>query len=283
MDLLILIILGAIWGASFLFMRVAAPVLGPVSLIQWRLICAALVLAPFALSRKSKLKRSDYNHLIVIGIINSALPFTLLAYASMHLSAGMASMMNACAPFFAAIWGVFLFNQSLSARQSSGLALGFLGVWILVYDKISFAHGLLGADLLPFLAGIVAAACYGFAANYSKKHLGHIDPRKVSFWNCFTASVALLPLSYDKALPWNFGQDVFVYTVALGVLCTAIAYLLYFKLLIKSGAAQAIMVTFLIPVFACLWGWIFLGETITFKMLCGAAFVFWGIWRMVKK
>lgn len=180
-DLVFLTLLGAIWGASFLFMRVAAPVLGPVSLIQWRLIFATLVLIPFAFKRRGSLKGKDFNHLIVIGIINSAIPFTLLAYSSMHLSAGMASMMNACAPFFAAIWGVFLFQQKLTARQSSGLALGFLGVWILVYDKISFAHGILGAEILPFLTGIIAAACYGFAANYSKKHLTHLDSKTVAF------------------------------------------------------------------------------------------------------
>lgn len=275
--------LGAIWGASFLFMRVAAPILGPVSLIQWRLIFASLVLIPFAFKKKGRLKRSDFNHFIVIGFINSALPFTLLAYSSVHLSAGLASMMNATAPFFAALWGVLVFKQSLTSRQSSGLALGFLGVWILVSDKISFADGFLGTTLLPFVAGLAAAACYGFAANYTKKFITHIDPQKVSFWNCFTASIVLLPLSYDEALPWNFGPQVLIFTILLGILSTAIAYLLYFKLLVKSGPTVAIMVTFLIPVFACLWGWIFLNEIVTLKMALGACVVFWGISRMLRK
>lgn len=264
-------------------MRVAAPVLGPVSLIQWRLIFATIALVPFAFKHRSRLKQSDYNHLLVIGLINSALPFTLLAYASVHLSAGLSSMMNATAPFFAALAGTLLFQQKLTARQASGLALGFLGVWILVSDKISFSTGVASADIFPFLAGLLAAACYGFAVNYSKKHLGHINPYQVAFWNCFMASLFLLPLSYDKALPWNNGPQILICTVLLGILSTAIAYLLYFKLLVRSGAAQAIMVTFLIPVFACLWGWIFLGEIVTLKMCLGAAIVFWGIWRMTRK
>lgn len=282
MDLITLIILGAIWGASFLFMRVAAPVLGPVALIQWRLIFATLVLIPFARKGGKKLTRAELSHLFVVGVINSALPFTLLAYSSVHLSAGMASMMNATAPFFAAIWGTLFFKQKLSARQSSGLVLGFLGVWILVSDKISFSNGL-NASLLPFFTGIIAAACYGLSANYSKKNLAHLPTELVAFWNCFFASLALLPLSYDKNLPWEFSSQVLIYTVLLGVLSSAIAYLLYYRLLVRSGATQAIMVTFLIPVFACFWGWIFLAETITAKMMAGAAVVFWGIWRMIKK
>lgn len=264
-------------------MRVAAPLMGPVALIQWRLVFATLVLVPFALRAKKKLTQSDYNHLIVIGLINSALPFTLLAYASVHLSAGLASMMNATAPFFAAIFGVLLFKQKLTAKQSSGLALGFIGVWILVSDKISFSNAAHSTSLLPFLAGILAASCYGLAVNFSKKHLAHIDPYQVAFWNCLTASLFLIPLSYDKALPWHFSPQVLIYTVLLGVLSTAVAYLLYFKLLIRSGTTQTIMVTFLIPVFACLWGWIFLGEVVTLKMTLGALVVFWGIWRMIRK
>lgn len=281
MDFLVLLLLGAIWGASFLFMRIAAPILGPVSLIQWRLIFATLALIPFACRKQKKLNKGEYSHLLVIGIINSALPFTLLAYASVHLSAGLASMMNATAPFFSAICGVIFFQQKLTARQSSGLALGFLGVWILLSDKLNASTW--HAVVFPYAAGILAAACYGFAANYSKKHLAHIKSERVAFWNCFFASIALLPLSYDKALPWNYSPQIFYSTLFLGILCTAIAYLLYFKLLIKSGATQAIMVTFLIPLFACLWGWIFLGELVTLKMTLGGAIIFWGIWRMVRK
>lgn len=264
-------------------MRVAAPLMGPVALIQWRLVFATLALVPFAFRARKKLTQSDYSHLTVIGLVNSALPFTLLAYASVHLSAGLASMMNATAPFFAALFGVLLFKQKLTARQSSGLALGFIGVWILVSDKISFSSAAASASLLPFLAGLLAASCYGLAVNYSKKHLAHIDPYQVAFWNCLAASLYLLPLSYDKAHPWDFGPQVFIFTVLLGVLSTAIAYLLFFKLLVRSGTTQTIMVTFLIPVFACLWGWIFLGEVVTLKMTLGALVVFWGIWRMSRK
>ncbi len=280
--MLVLTLLGAIWGASFIFMRIAAPVVGALSLAEWRIASAALVLLPFGIKRFKTLKQKDLHHLLVIGVINSALPFTLLAYASLHLSAGFASIMNATAPLFSALWGTLLFGEKLNSKQQSGLALGFIGAWVLLSDKISIQNGF-NADTLPILAGFAAAACYGFAANYSKKHLANVHPQSAAFWNCTFASLALLPLTYQGPYIWNFEPKVLYATLFLGILSTAVAYLLYFKLLIQAGATRAISVTFLIPIFACFWGWIFLDEVVTFKMILGAAIVFWGIRRMMKK
>jgi drug/metabolite transporter (DMT)-like permease len=282
MELLMLLSLGAIWGSSFLFMRIAAPLVGPVSLIQWRLISATIFLIPFARGDRKKLSARDFRRLILLGLLNSAIPFTLLAYASVHLSAGLTSVLNGTAPFFSALWGAFLFKERLSSRQKSGLFIGFLGVWILLSDKISFKTGATDA-LLPIIGGLVAGLCYGFTANYTKRYLTHIQPQRVAFWNCLFASLFLIPLSFRGPYPWNYEAKVLESALVLGIMCSAIAYLIFFRLIDRAGATRALMVTFLIPVFACLWAWIFLGEIVTLKMAIGASLVLWGIWRMIKK
>src|SRR5688572_5260082 len=169
-DLLSLIVLGALWGGSFLFMRIAGPEFGPVALIEIRLIIATIVLLPILLTRERGKPNPTHKlpHMTLLGLFNSAIPFILLAYATLNLTAGFASILNSTAPFFAAIVAYGWLRDRLSPPRILGLVIGFAGVLVLVWGKASFKPGGSG---LAVAAGLTAALCYGFAANYTKKHL----------------------------------------------------------------------------------------------------------------
>ena len=274
MPLFELLLLAAIWGGSFLFLRLCAPVLGALPLIWLRVSIAALVLLPVLRDpgRRTQLRR-HWRALAVVGLSNSALPFTLFAAGAQHLGAGYESILNATTPLWAALVGALAFGAAVTRAQVLGLAVGLGGVVVLVAGQ---------ADTGPagslFAAGFVllAPVSYGFAVQYARRHLAQVDPVLTAFASqAFAALMLVLP----GAALWPQGPvppAIWAYVLALGVLCTAVAYALYFRLLVKVGAAYAASVTFLIPVFGMLWGRLFLREAITGTMLLGCAIILAG-------
>ncbi len=274
MPLFELLLLAAIWGGSFLFLRLCAPVLGALPLIWLRVSIAALVLLPVLrdAGRRTQLRR-HWRALAVVGLSNSALPFTLFAAGAQHLGAGYESILNATTPLWAALVGALAFGAAVTRAQVLGLAVGLGGVVVLVAGQ---------ADTGPagslFAAGFVllAPVSYGFAVQYARRHLAQVDPVLTAFASqAFAALMLVLP----GAALWPQGPvppAIWAYVLALGVLCTAVAYALYFRLLVKVGAAYAASVTFLIPVFGMLWGRLFLREAITGTMLLGCAIILAG-------
>lgn len=274
MNLIELILLAAIWGASFLFMRIAVPELGPIALIALRVGIAAIVLAPVLRTVAARNQfRAKAWPLLVVGITNSAIPFCLLAYSTLYVDAGFDSILNATTPLWAALIGAAGFQVSMARQQIIGLFIGLIGVVMLVWDTLE--AGAAGVPM-AIIAALVAASFYGYAVNYSKHHLAGVRPFVVAFGSQFFASLILVPLSWFFCPTQAVASSTWACVVALGVLCTGFAYVLYFRLIERVGATYAASVTFLIPVFGLVWGAFFLDEKITPIMLVGCTVVLFG-------
>lgn len=266
-----LVLLAALWGASFLFMRVAAPELGPIPLMALRVgIAAAILLPALALRRGVADLRGRLVPLCVVGLLNSALPFSLFAYAALSVTAGMNSILNATSPLWGGLVAHLWLRDRLSPSRVLGLVVGFGGVAFLVWGKASLRPGGAGPAVA---AALLATLSYGVAASYTKRRLTGVNPLAVAAGSQVAGALLLL---VPAALLWPAGPvsaRAWWAVALLGVLCTAAAYVLYFRLIAAVGPARAIAVTFLIPAFAILWGAIFLGEAVTARMLLGAAVV----------
>lgn len=273
-DLVDLIVLGAIWGASFLFMRVAAPEFGAVPLIAARVGIAAIFLL-IVLARRGGLEHLYKNaaQLTFLGAINSAIPFTLFAYAVLSVTSGFASVLNSTAPLFGALVAFIWLRDRPSPTRVVGLIVGFIGVLMLVWGRVA-----VGSDggTMAVLAGLSAAVLYGIAANYTKKRMSHIDPLVIATGSLVAATVLLFPIALwywpeitPRPISW-------ISAVLLAVICTGIAYMLYFRLLSRIGPAKALAVTYLIPAFGVLWGHLLLHEPVTASMIAGCAVILVG-------
>jgi drug/metabolite transporter (DMT)-like permease len=206
-------------------------------------------------------------------VTNSAVPFCLLAYAALSVNAGMDSILNATTPLWAALIASAGFQVSLGRQQIFGLLTGFAGVVVLVWDSLS--AGSAGVPL-AIAAALLAALFYGFAVNYSKRHLAGVKPQIVAFGSQCFATLVLWPLAATCWPRHAISASIWGCVVALGVVCTAVAYLLFFRLIERAGSAYAASVTFLIPVFGVLWGAALLGEKVTLLMLTGCLIVLAG-------
>ncbi len=273
-----LVLLAAVWGAAFLFTRIAAPEFGPVPLIATRVSVAALfLLAILAAQGKLGRLRRQVGPLLLMGAFNTAIPFTLFAYATLHVPAGFASVLNGTVPLFSAVIALFWKLEPLPPMRIAGLLIGFLGVVILVLPKLSGTN-----DVLAVLAGLGAANLYGFSAHYSKRHFAGEDSLVVSAGTLLAASLMLLPAAlvlwpreFPSSIAWSKA-------IALGLFCTALAYLIYFNLLARVGAMKSVTVTYLIPPFGMLWGYLVLGEAFTWNTVMGCAVIVFGTVLVVR-
>ena len=269
-----LLLLAAIWGMSFLFMRVAAPEMGPIWLIEFRVLVAGLVLLP-VLARAGKLGelRRFWRPLLVLGIINSALPFSLLAFASVYLPAGLTSVLNATTPLFGIVVAFFWLKESISLARGAGFIMGFSGVVIL----IGWENGT-GANLsyVAMAAALLAGVLYAFGAPYARLKLGAAAPLTIATGSLLGAALFLLPALPFSAPVTSPSLTVLLVASALAVLSTAVAYILYFRLIQSAGSSKALTVTYLVPLFAIVWATIFISEPITPAMLVGCALILAG-------
>ncbi|PKN26903.1 MAG: multidrug transporter [Deltaproteobacteria bacterium HGW-Deltaproteobacteria-22] len=270
-DTFSLIVLAAIWGGSFIFMRIAAPVLGPIWTADLRVGIAGLVLWAVFLIRGGSLGwREHGRHYLVLGFVNSALPFLLYAFAAQHIPASYSVILNATSPLFGAVLAIIFLKDRLTAMKWIGLGLGALGV-ALVTDL-----GATRTDTLFWLsigACLLAAACYAVGATYLKLRASHLNPTAISTASLLCAGLILAPgLPLDPPRAPITGL-VIASVAALAVVCSALAYLIYYRLISRIGPTRALTVTFLMPVFGMLWGFLFLHEIITLKMIAGASLV----------
>jgi drug/metabolite transporter (DMT)-like permease len=273
-----LLALGALWGASFLFMRIGAPEFGPLPLVFVRVSMAAALLLPLLWwQRGLPALRRHWRPLLLVGVSNSALPFVLFTLAALVLDAGLSGIFNATAPLWGALFAWFWLKDRPTPARVLGLAIGFAGVLFLAWDRASFKPGEHGiSPALGIAACLAATLCYGFSVNYTKKRLTGVPPLAVAAGSQLGAGLAtMLPaLAWWPATPPS--ARAWAAAVVLALACTGLAYLLYFRLIAHLGPAQAIAVTYLIPAFAIVWGGLFLGERITGTMLLGCAIVLLG-------
>ena len=268
-DFLILLFLAAVWGASFLFMRISAPDFGPVPLIAFRMGVAGLALSPVFFQREARqVARAHWWQLLVSGVFGSALSFVLLSYATLTLSAGFTSLMNSSVPVFSAILGAAWLGERLRSSQLVGLALGILGVVILVWGKLEFQEDGLGWALI---ACIAACFFYGFGAVWIKSRLSAVPPLVASSGSLLGAGAVLFPVALARLPAQTPSALSWMSAVALALFCTALAFVVFFRLIRRSSATATVSVTFLIPFFAIFWGWLFLDETVSTQMIAGMA------------
>jgi len=272
-NLLRLILLAAIWGGSFLFMRIAAPVLGPAVLIEYRLVFAALFLAAIAVvTRKALSLREHWKHYLILGFFNSALPFLLFAYAAKTLSASVLSVLNATAPIWGAIISAVWQRQMVSAKVMLGLVLGTVGVALLVgFDHVSSREG----AGIAIAAALFAAFNYGIASTYAKSAKA-VEPFANAHGSMWAAALLVTPALAVFPQPGEPTVGIMASALALGVLCSGVAYLLYYRLIRDVGPTSALTVTFLNPLFGILWGTLFLHEIVGWYTVIGAAIVITG-------
>ena len=273
-DLARLVALAAIWGSSFLFMRVAVVSLGPVGTAESRLVLAGATIAlVLVLSGKRLDLARHWRHFAIVGILNSAAPFVLFAWSAQHLPASYLVVVNATAPLFGAIVAATWFGERITARKTLGLVAGLAGVAILVgLGPIAATTTTVAAAL----AGLTAALSYALASGYVKRRSYAVDSTALAGGSNVAAAAALFPFALAAPPAGLPTAEAAWAAVVLGVVCTGVAYLLYFRLINDVGPARALTVTFLIPVFGMLWGALFLGEAITATMVGGGALVLVG-------
>lgn len=273
-DLVDLVLLAALWGASFLFTRIAAPAFGAFALAEVRIAVAALVLLPLLAWRDDVgqlFERAP--QFVLLGAVQTAVPFTLFAWAALSITAGMASVLNATAPMFVALIAWIWLRDRLSAWQWLGMVLGLAGVSWLAADQAALRTG---GTLWALAAGLLASVFYGLGANITKRLFTGVPARAVAAGTQTAAALMLAPLAWMFWPATPPGVLDWAAAGALGVFCTGLAYLLYFRLIARVGASKAMTVTFLIPAFAMLWGALFLDERITSAMLGGCGVILAG-------
>ncbi len=274
MQIAELLLLAAIWGASFLFMRIATPEFGPIALITIRVGIAALVLLPMLRTAGARQHlRSKAMPFLIAGIFSSALPFCLFAYSTLHLNAGFDSILNATTPLWTGVIAFVWLKKTMKRMQVLGLLISLVGVVVLVWGQV---EGDIASSLLPILAVLLATLSYGFSSNYTKQHLADVPSAVVAAGSQLYATLVLLPLVLFAWPSTPVSSTAWYAALALGVFCTGVAYFIFFKLIAQKGASYAVSVTFLIPIFGVLWGAIFLGEKITLTMIGASLIILFG-------
>lgn len=260
--------LGAVWGASFMFMRVAAPDFGPIPLVELRLAAGALVLLPFLWLERARFRPELWWKIAAIGAINSAIPFSLFAWAALHAPAGVGAITNSLAVLFTALVAFMFFGERIGKLRAVALVAGFVGVVVLASAKTAGAS--VGAAAA---AGTLAAFLYGVAANVIRRQLGTLPPIALAAATLVCASLLLLPFAIAQWPSAPVPAKSWFSAAMLGVLCTGVAYAVYFRLLQRVGAQRASTVTYLVPLFGVGWAWLLLDEPLTVQMAIAAALI----------
>ena len=274
-DVLLLLVLSGIWGSSFIFIRYLAPIIGPVATADARMLLAGVALVLFFLLTRFKPGwKKNARHFLVIGLLNSAIPFVLYSVAALVLPAAMEAIFNSMSPMFGAIFAALWMNEKLTPRKIAGLLLGVGGV-----VTMSSLGGLKldTGTVLAVAACILAPMCYGLAGVYIRTRASGVRPMAIAGGSQLLGGLALLPfVALFPPAASAIDTRVALIVVAFALLCSAVAYLIYYKLIADIGPTKALTVTFLIPVFAMLWGLLFLRETVSWSMILGAAIILVG-------
>lgn len=259
------LLLAAIWGSSFLFMRIGTVEFGPLPTAAVRVTIAALFLLPLVWLRNLlPVLRQNWKRVLFVGLLNSGIPFACFSFALLSISTGLSAILNATVPMFGALIAWVWLKDKPTASRILGLVIGFAGVALLAWDSSTFKPNASGvAPGWAVLACLLAGVCYGISASYTKRYLSGLPP-------LVTAAGSQIGATLGLALPalWLWparmpGASAWLALLAVGVVCTGIAYILFFRLIENAGPARALSVTFVVPVFAVFYGVLFLGESVT--------------------
>ncbi len=273
-DLLSLLLLGGIWGGSFIFMRVAAPEFGIYTLVAIRTLLATAVLLPLLMMTGSI--RDIKQHWLAIGLVglaNTAVPFVLFNYSSLHLEAGINAILNATAPMFGAVVAWLWLGDRLTKLVVAGLAIGFIGVAVISQQKLGDGE----ITFLPILTALLASLGYGIAASMMKKWLHGVKSLVVATGSQAISSLLLAPFALATLPDTMPSAHAWLCAIALAIGGTGIAYILYFKLIADIGPAKAISVGYLVPLFGIVWGVMFLQEHLSIQTMLGGGLILLGV------
>lgn len=278
-SLAVLLFLGAIWGASFLFIKVGVAEIPPLTFVTGRMLIAALVLIMVIGARRLHLPRSNttWRDFAAMGILNGMIPYTLITWGEQYIDSGLAAILNATMPLFTVLLAhIWIEDESLSVEKLTGVSIGFVGVVGLIGADLKRG---LQANLLGELAVVLAAASYALAAVYGRRQLRGHAPLVSSFGQLATGGLMMLPMALViDHRAWHVPSVAATGSLlSLALLGTALAYILYYWLLEHVGATQVSLVTYILPVTGILWGWLALGERLSPIVLGGFALIFVGI------
>lgn len=282
-DTFLLFVLAALWGASFLFVRIAVPVLGPFPLVAIRVILGAIILVVYAtMTRQLPDWRKYWFRFAMIGLFNNAIPFTLIAIAQLNMTASLAALLNATTPLFSAFVAYIWIQEKLTISKLLGLVLGIIGVAVIVGWQID---NLESTRILGILLILGASLSYGVAAVYGKISFKGVSSLSVSIGQLLSASILMTPFAIANPPQQTITPLVLMSVIGLAVFSTSIAYLIYFHLIESAGPTNAVTVTLLVPFFSSVWGAIFLGERLLSNEIAGFGIILvslvlvTGLWR----
>jgi drug/metabolite transporter (DMT)-like permease len=281
LDYLLLILLSAIWGASFIFMRILVPALGPVVTADLRMLIAGAALALFMKATDRRMDwRRNWKRYAVIGLLNSGIPFLLFSFAALHLPASVSVIINSLTPLFGAVGAVLWLNEKFTLKLMAGLFLGIAGVAII---RSGGSMQINAMTTLSILMCILATMFYGAGGVYVKLNAHDIGPAAIAAGSQLSIGVLFLPLILISPAPSAVTVETAGLMLAFALLCSAVAYIIYYRLMKILGPTKASTVTFLIPVFGFIWGALFLNEAITPQMIIGGLIVLSGIYFVTGK
>lgn len=266
-----LLVLAAAWSISFIFMRIAVPALGPGLVAEARALFAAALLVPAAwVLGQAIAPAKNWKDYFWLGLVNNAAPFACFSFAAHTLPAGYLAVLNATVPLWTVFAAAWLLDEPFGARRIAGVAVGVAGVALIVnLGPVALDF----AAMLALAVGLCGAAAWGLGGVMIKQRSGRVPPVALAAGTICSAALLLSPWWADApSAAWT--AEVAVSAVALGAICTGVAYLAFFRLLRDIGPSRTLSITLLIPALAMLWGWLFLGEPVTWPMLAGAALVF---------
>ncbi len=276
----LLLILSALWGGSFFFFKVLVAEFPPFTVVLGRVGIAAIVLNLVVLLRRDPMPRDPrlWSAFMAMGLLNNVIPFSLIVYGETRISSGLASILNAMTPIFGVLAAHYLTtNEKLSWQKAVGVLCGIAGVTVLIGPAV-FTHAG-GVDAIGEGACLLAALSYAFAGIFGRRFRG-IPPIKVATGQITASTAMLLPLSLSVDHPWTLtapSTAAWFSFLGIALLCTALAYMIYFRVLAASGATNLLLVTFLLPISALLLGVLLLHETVTPQALAGMALIGLGL------
>lgn len=275
-DYLLLVLLSALWGSSFIFMRILAPALGPIATADFRLLIAGLALAIFLKFQKIDLAwGKNWKIYLVIGLLNSGIPFLLFSYAALHLPASVSVIINSMTPLFGAIGAVIWLGEKMTVKLTIGIILGITGVAVI---RGGGGFEVTGITTLSMLMCVVATMFYGVGGVYVKLNAKDISPAAIATGSQLIVGILFVPLLLLSPVRTEITMEIAAMTLVFALFCSAVAYIIYYRLLKTLGPTKATTVTFLIPVFGFIWGAIFLNENITIEMIIGGLIVLSGLY-----
>ena len=274
----LLILLGAVWGSAFIFIKVAAPEFGAVALVQARLVIASLIFVPLLLRRKYLLLlKPIWKHSFLLAVTNNAIPFTMFSLASFGSDSNMLAILNATTAFNTMIIAYFWLSEDVSLKQLIGLIMGFIGVVILVNPDSS------STSLISAIFCLLGAACYSFSTVFIQKNSAKTNKLVLIGWSIIFSAFLMIPMTliYPPVSIPSF--DAFLSVLWLGGVSTGLAFLGYVRLIEKIGAVKTSTVAYFLPIFGIIWGYIFLDEVITLSIVIGCFTILLGVFIATSK